>query len=112
MRENERHFRTMSDAVPVMMWAAGADRHCTFFNSRWREFTGCTLEDELAHGWTGGVHPADVAGCIAAYETAFELRKEFHIECRLRRADGEHRWMLATGAPVFSGGVFNGYIGT
>ena len=112
MRESERRFRNLADSLPVMMWAAGTDRHCTFFNSRWLEFTGCTRVDELRHGWTAHIHPADVAGCIAAYENCFELREEFHIECRLRRADGEYRWMLAAGAPLFSDGAFDGYVGT
>src|SRR5579862_3707698 len=105
MRGSERHFRTVADALPVMMWAAGRDKHSTFFNSRWLEFTGCTRVDELAHGWTAHIHPADLAGCIKAYENSFEHREEFHVECRLRRADGEYRRILAAGAPRFYNGV-------
>jgi len=112
MREEEKYFQTMADTLPVMLWAAGADKRCTFFNRRWLDFTGCSLENELARGWTGAVHPADQARSTTAYERSFEKRQEFHAECRLRRADGEYRWMLASGAPQFPRGVFAGYVCT
>jgi two-component system, cell cycle sensor histidine kinase and response regulator CckA len=112
MNEREKQFRSIADALPVMLWTAGPDKLCTFFNKRWLTFTGHTLESELALGWLGSVHPSDVARCSANYGTVFDLRGEFHFECRLRRADGEYRWMLASGAPQFSPGtVFAGYIG-
>ena len=112
MNESQEQFRIIADALPVMLWTTGPDKHCTFFNRYWLSFTGNTLENELARGWIGSVHPADVSRCAANYEAVFELREEFHFECRLRRADGEYRWMLATGAPQFSpGSVFAGYIG-
>jgi two-component system cell cycle sensor histidine kinase/response regulator CckA len=111
MNESANQFRTIADSLPVMLWTTGPDKRCTFFNKRWLSFTGNTLENELARGWIGSVHPSDVSRCAASYEAVFELREEFHFECRLRRADGEYRWMLATGAPQFSPGpVFTGYI--
>jgi two-component system, cell cycle sensor histidine kinase and response regulator CckA len=112
MNEREREFRTIADALPLMLWTTGPDKSCTFFNKPWLNFTGHTLEDELALGWTGSVHPSDVPRCTANYEAVFDLREDFHFECRLRRADGKYRWMLASGAPRFSSGsVFTGYIG-
>jgi two-component system, cell cycle sensor histidine kinase and response regulator CckA len=112
MNEREKQFRTIADAFPVMLWTTGPDKRCTFFNKRWLGFTGHTLESELALGWIGSVHPSDVPRCTANYASGFDLREEFHFECRLRRADGEYRWMLASGVPQFSAGsVFSGYIG-
>jgi PAS domain S-box-containing protein len=112
MNESEMQFRTVADTLPVMLWIAGPDKRCTFFNKRWLGFTGHTLETELGLGWLGSVHPSDLARCAAKYKTVFDLREEFHFECRLRRADGEYRWMLANGAPQFSPGtVFAGYVG-
>lgn len=112
MPENDKHFRAVADALPVMLWAADADQRCTYFNRRWLEFTGRTLEQELSQGWTNGIHPGDVSQCVAAYDRSLKRRREFHTECRLRRADGEYCWVLATGAPQFSGGVFARYVGT
>jgi len=112
MNESQKQFRIIADALPVMLWTTGPDKHCTFFNRRWLSFTGNTLENELARGWIGSVHPSDVSRCAANYEAVFEVREEFHFECRLRRSDGEYRWMLASGAPQFSpDSVFTGYIG-
>ena len=112
MNEREKQFRIIADTLPVMLWTTGPDKRCTFFNRRWLEFTGHTLESELTLGWIGSVHPSDVPRCTANYASGFDLREEFHLECRLRRADGEYRWMLASGAPQFSpGSVFTGYIG-
>jgi signal transduction histidine kinase/CheY-like chemotaxis protein len=71
------------------------------------------MEQELNHGWTDSVHPDDLERCSAGYSAAFDLRKTFHIEVRLRRAEGEFRWVLCTGVPRFaSDGVFEGYIGS
>ena len=112
MREDGKHFQNVADGLPVMLWAAGADSRCTFFNRRWLDFTGHGLEEELARGWTGAVHPVDLARCAVVYEASFAKRQAFHFECRLRRADGEYRWMLASGAPKFARGVFAGYVCT
>jgi two-component system, cell cycle sensor histidine kinase and response regulator CckA len=110
--QSEKQFRTIADALPVMLWSAGPDRNCTFFNKRWLRFTGHTLEEELARGWIASLHPADVGRCTADYRTSFDRREDLHFECRLRRADGEYRWLLVSGAPqLLAGGSFGGYIG-
>jgi signal transduction histidine kinase len=71
------------------------------------------LEAELNNGWAESVHPDDLDRCFASHSSAFDLRETFHIEARLRRADGEYRWVLCTGVPRFaSDGVFEGYIGS
>jgi two-component system, cell cycle sensor histidine kinase and response regulator CckA len=108
----ETSFRSMADVLPVMLWADAADGRSTFFNRRWLDFTGHTIEDELANGWTADIHPADFVRCTAAYENSFKHRQEFSCECRLCRADGTYLWMLANATPCFSSGpVFEGYIG-
>ena len=65
MCESDMHFRTIGDVAPVMLCAAGADKRCTFFNRRWLAFTGRTLAEQLASGWTGSVHPDDLKRCTA-----------------------------------------------
>ena len=113
LRETQDRFRLMADSAPVMMWMSGPDTRCTHFNRRWLEFTGRPLERELGDGWSEGVHPDDLASCLAAYRRAFEARREFTLEYRLRRFDGEYRWVLDHGAARFGpDGSFSGYIGS
>jgi PAS domain S-box-containing protein len=113
LRESEARFTNMADAAPVMMWASGPAKGCTFFNKGWLAFTGRTMERELGTGWAEGVHPEDWNRCFAIYSSSFDARRGFQIEYRLRRADGEYRWVLDHGVPRFEpGGVFVGYIGS
>lgn len=113
LRESEERFRNMADTAPVLIWVAGPDKRCTFFNKIWLEFTGRAMEQELGHGWAEGVHATDFDRCIASYSEAFDARRPFRMEYRLRRADGEYRWMLNEGVPRFSpDGSFAGYIGS
>jgi len=113
LRESEERFRSMADTAPVMIWVSGAEKLCTFFNKVWLEFTGRTMEQELGDGWAKGVHPDDLDRCIAIYSESFEARRSFKMEYRLRRADGECRWILDEGVPRFTpDGTFAGYIGS
>jgi PAS domain S-box-containing protein len=96
-----------------MIWVAGTDKVLNFFNKTWLDFVGRTMEQELNNGWAEGVHPDDLDRCFTSYSAAFDARETFYIEARLRRADGEYRWVLCTGVPRFApDGVFAGYIGS
>jgi PAS domain S-box-containing protein len=111
--ESEERFRIVADTAPVMIWTSGTDKLCTFFNQRWLDFTGRTMEQELGEGWASGVHPEDLNRCLEIYSKAFNDRIEFRMEYRLRRHDGEYRWILDFGVPIFeSNGAFRGYIGS
>ena len=113
LRESEERFRNMADSAPVMIWVTGPDKLCTFFNKVWLDFTGRTMEEELGEGWTQGVHPDDLARCIYTYSEAFDARRGFLVEYRLRRKDGVYRWVMDKGVPLFAPrGVFAGYIGS
>ena len=113
LRETEQRFRTMADAAPVMIWVAGPDKLCTFFNKRCLEFTGHSLEEKIGDGWIATIHPADREGFLATFASSFDTRQEFQASFRLRRADGEYRWVLTVGAPRFTtAGVFAGYVGS
>ena len=113
LRESEERFRTMADTAPVMIWASGPNKGCTFFNKVWLNFTGRTMEQELGNGWAEGVHPDDFERCLAIYASSFNARRGFQMEYRLRRADGEYRWLLDHGVPRFAfSGIFEGYIGS
>jgi two-component system cell cycle sensor histidine kinase/response regulator CckA len=113
LRESEERFRNLADAAPVMIWVSGPDRLCNFFNKGWLEFRGRTMEQEMGNGWAEGVHPDDLDRCIATYASFFDARHRFQMEYRLRRADGQYRWVLDDGAPRFAPDeTFAGYIGS
>jgi PAS domain S-box-containing protein len=113
LQESEIRFRTAADAAPVMMWMAGPDKLCTFFNKSWLEFTGRKMEQELGNGWTQGVHPDDLDECLKTYVAAFEARKPFVMQYRLRRYDGKYRWIKDDGVPRFDARKnFAGYVGS
>jgi PAS domain S-box-containing protein len=113
LQESEARFRTVANTAPVMIWMSDTDRLCVFFNKSWVDFTGRTLEQELGNGWTAGVHPEDFDHCLRTYIGSFDARREFSIDYRLRRTDGEYRWVLDKGVPRFaSNGTFLGYIGS
>jgi PAS domain S-box-containing protein len=111
--ESEHRFLDMADAAPMMIWTSGPDHKRTFFNRRWLIFTGHALEEEIEKGWATGVHPEDQERWNAVCLPAFEARRAFQIEYRLRRADGEYRYILDHGVPRFAAdGVFKGYVGS
>jgi PAS domain S-box-containing protein len=111
--ESEARFRTMADQAPVLIWTSGTDGLCDYFSKPWLEFTGRTMEHEVGAGWTEGVHLSDLQACLGCYWPAFHARKPFRMEYRLRRADGEYRWVIESGVPRYTGsGEFAGYIGS
>jgi PAS domain S-box-containing protein len=111
--ESEMRFRVVADAAPVMIWMSDTDKQGIFFNKGWLEFTGRTLDQELGEGWLKGVHSEDLAHCLEVCGSAFGRREPFTVEYRLRRKDGEYRWLIDTGTPRFeSDGTFLGYIGS
>ena len=109
----EARFRALADAAPVLIWMAGDDGGCVYFNRSWLAFTGRTLAQERGDGWAEGVHADDLGRCLEIYQTAFAARQDFRMEYRLRRYDGAYRWLIDTGVPRFeTDGSFAGYIGS
>ncbi len=113
LQESEQRFRTVADAAPVLIWLANSDKLCIWFNKVWLDFTGRSFEQEYGHGWAEGVHPDDFQRCLDGYVSHFERREPFTMEYRLRRYDGEYRWIHDHGVPRLSEhGLFEGYIGS
>ncbi|NBC15678.1 MAG: PAS domain S-box protein [Bacteroidetes bacterium] len=113
LAESERRFRVMANGAPVMIWMAGTDKACTFFNAQWLAFTGRSLDQELDDGWAEGVHPEDRARCLGIYTAHFDQRTPFEMAYRLRHHSGAYRWILDRGTPRHApDGTFLGYIGS
>jgi PAS domain S-box-containing protein len=113
LREGEERFRLVANTAPMLIWMSGTNMLCTYFNNSWLAFTGRPMGLELGNGWAEGVHPEDLQRCLDTYTEAFDRREEFRMEYRLRRHDGEYRWVLDIGVPRFNqDGSFAGFIGS
>ena len=110
---SEQRFRTMANSAPVLIWMAGPDKRCVWLNEPWQKFTGRAMDQDLGDGWTELIHPEERLNYLATYDQCFEARQELSMEHRLRRHDGEWRWVLTRGIPLMSAfGEFTGFIGS
>jgi PAS domain S-box-containing protein len=106
-------YRLLVENSPVMIWRAGLNAECDYFNDTWLAFTGRPLEREIGNGWAEGVHPDDLERCVAYYLDHFARRQSFEMEYRLRRHDGAYRWIFDRGTPFGDdSGAFAGFIGS
>jgi PAS domain S-box-containing protein len=106
-------YAVLVEQAPILIWRAGPDGLCNYFNLRWLEFTGRSMEQEAGNGWAEGGDPEDLQRCLGIYLDPFERRQEFEMEYRLRRHDGAWRWIFDRGVPVFGAdAAFTGYIGS
>ncbi|MES2523448.1 MAG: GAF domain-containing protein [Gemmatimonadota bacterium] len=109
----EREFIATADSAPVFIWKADRSGACTWFNAPWLAFTGRSMLQELGDGWIAGVHPDDVAHCVGSYRNAVAAHEAYQMEYRLRRHDGEYRWLLDHGVPQRDDrGAVVGFIGS
>src|ERR1700685_4164586 len=112
LRESEQRFRVITDASPIMVWMAGTDKLCYYFNKGWLDFVGRTLEQEAGNGWAENVHPEDFDRCLQSYVSNFDARRPFEMEYRMRHHTGQYRWILDRGVPRYTpDGTFEGYVG-
>jgi PAS domain S-box-containing protein len=112
VRDSEFRFRELANTAPALMWMTDAEGHVTFVNEGWLRFTGNTLEEELGESFAHTAHPEDRPALLRRWHETLARRDEFRLEYRLRRHDGEFRWMLEVGTPRYAQGEFVGYVGT
>jgi diguanylate cyclase (GGDEF)-like protein/PAS domain S-box-containing protein len=113
LRDSQLLFSSVSNSVPALIWMTGTEKGCTWFNDSWLAFTGRAMEHELGYGWTEHVHPEDLPGYLEKFDAGFETRDAYSLEYRMRRHDGEYRWLLGKARPRHdAAGEFAGYIGS
>jgi PAS domain S-box-containing protein len=93
-------IRLVVDTIPTLAWSARPDGSADFFNQRWLEYTGFTLEQALDWGWKTAIHPDDLPRMLEVSHEAINLAQAFEVEGRFRRFDGEYRWFLVRGSPL------------
>lgn len=102
MKSGEAWLGKMADNVPVMIWVAGPDKNFTFLNRTWLAFTGRKLSKETGIGWTEGIHKNDIDLVLSTYHKSFEEKKSFTLDYRMKRYDGEYRWILNSAVPTYN----------
>jgi PAS domain S-box-containing protein len=113
LRESEERFRNVADGVPLMMWVSDPAGNARFINRAYMDFFGITLEDLKSRGWQSLIHPDDVAAYVAEVTACLRDRRFLHAEMRVKRRDGEWRWLESFGQPQFSStGEFLGMAGS
>lgn len=107
----DRYLRIL-DHAPMLIWRSDTTGACDWFNTTWLDFTGRTMEQEYGYGWAEGVHPDDYDRCVSIYQKAFALQQAFEMNYRLKRHDGQFRWLVDCGKPLPDlDGTFSGFIG-
>ncbi len=110
---NLEEYRIILESSPNMIWRANLTKECDYFNKTWLEFTGRTYEQEYGFGWAECVHPDDFDRCVEIYNTNFDKQLPFEMDYRLKRADGQYRWINDRGTPIYDDKKnFIGYIGS
>ncbi|MDZ8183988.1 MAG: PAS domain S-box protein [Nostoc sp. ChiSLP02] len=113
LRQSEERFRNMADNAPIMVWMTDAAGKCNYLSKMWYEYTGQTETTGLGFGWLDALHPQERELSENIFLQANERHEAFRLEYRLRRHDGEYRWMLDAASPWFNDdGEFKGYIGS
>lgn len=113
MKLDHHQYQIIVESSPNMIWRAGTDALCNYFNTTWLNFTGKAMKDEIGTGWAEGVHPEDYDTCLKIYLDAFEKQESFEMEYRLKRKDGSWRWINDRGVPYYiDNHEFAGYIGS
>jgi diguanylate cyclase (GGDEF)-like protein/PAS domain S-box-containing protein len=106
-------YRLIVESSPNMIWRSNLSTECDYFNKTWLAFTGRTIEQELGFGWAQGVHPDDYDRCVKIYLDHFEKQLAFEMDYRLKRYDGQYRWINDRGVPFYEdNGIFYGFIGS
>ncbi|MDJ1469537.1 PAS domain-containing protein [Xanthocytophaga flava] len=111
LRESQKRFQSIANLVPDLLWDSEPDGSTNWYNQRWLEYTGQSLEQAIGWGWTDAIHPDDKEGSAQSYGEAVEAGRPLQQEHRIRRYDGEYRWFVISALPLKdeNGHVFKMY---
>ncbi len=110
--ESEQRFRSLSDHAPMFVWMSDENGNLVYYNKEVQKYVGGFEDEFLKQGWTSITHQDDVEKLMTIYEKSQTDPAPFEIECRLKNASGEFRWILFRGVPRFQQGKFAGFTGT
>ncbi|HEV2666492.1 MAG TPA: PAS domain S-box protein, partial [Blastocatellia bacterium] len=99
LRESERRYAALAEAVPQLVWTTGPDGGVDYFNQRWYSYTGTTPNESLDLGWRSLIHPDDRERVEKLWKRSVRIGEELHFEFRLRHSDGDYRWFIGRGVP-------------
>jgi PAS domain S-box-containing protein len=112
LRESEARFRVMADGLPLLVWVHDASGAQQIVNETYCEFFGVTREEMKGTRWQMLVHPEDIEAYSREFIACMRDRRPFHAEVRVKRADGEYRWLESWGRPrITPTGKFKGFVG-
>jgi two-component system, cell cycle sensor histidine kinase and response regulator CckA len=112
-RPMDRQFKTLADSAPALVWITDNTGEFIHFNRPWLAFTGRPPEAELGQSWLNGVFPEDRVRFSREFADYFQRREPFRVDFRLRRHDGNYRWITCQGIPHYEEDeFFTGCIGS
>lgn len=98
--------------IPVMVWLTDTAGHCVWINEVITKYTGLSTQELMGKNWLNALHPDDRERTFNVHRNAFQSRNHFEAEFRVRRHDGEYRWVQDWGHPHYENGEFVGFIGS
>jgi PAS domain S-box-containing protein len=101
LKASEMRFRQLADSMPQLVWIAGPDGNPEYYNHRYREYDGITIDAQDVWHWRPVLHPEDVQPTVAAWQHSVETGEIYQVEHRIRMADGTYRWHLSRGVPAY-----------
>jgi two-component system sensor histidine kinase/response regulator len=107
LRESEHRWRSLTEALPQLVWIATPDGNCEYFSSQWTQHTGILESELLGWRWLEALHPDDREVTRQAWTAAVQGPGVYDVEYRVRRKDGQYRWFKTRGVPIRDG---NGHI--
>jgi PAS domain S-box-containing protein len=93
-------MQALVDSIPALIHTGRPDGYLDYFNKRWLEYLGVTLDELVGWNWTGFVHPEDLDGILTKWRACLATGEVFEYETRVRRADGDYRWMFHRNVPL------------
>jgi PAS domain S-box-containing protein len=112
VERGEKKWKELANSLPVIVWTADEKGNVDFYNELWYNITGQTVEQAAGVGWTTAIHPDDLNRCLEVWRLALIDKTAYQCEIRLRKRDGNYRWILARGVPIFENGVIVSWYGT